>query len=375
MLLSISSSKLRQTASDRPGVAQPVPMRDIPAQPWKRIAAGALALWLVMLGAWEWHWRAFGVTPTVRNSDGLWAMQRRRIDSGEGGATVLIGDSRTFFDLQLPVWARFDGRRPIQLAFEATSSLPFLEDLAADPQFTGRLIVGIAPNVFFTGSDVHAGALRYYRNESPSQRIGQWLSMHLIEPIFAFDGPDFALATVVERQAWPNRPGLPALPAVRKLNVLEADRNSYLWSKVETDPEYRALTREIWLQRLASADDPPSENTQRRSDQQIDRAAKAVATLRGRGVKVLFVRPPSAGPYLKAENKVFPRAKTWDALLAATGAPGIHFEDYPELQGLDLPEWSHLSRADAGRFTESFHRIVERDFWGIDPAKEAAIYR
>jgi len=28
---------VRLTASDRPGVAQPVPVRDIPAQPWRAI--------------------------------------------------------------------------------------------------------------------------------------------------------------------------------------------------------------------------------------------------------------------------------------------------------------------------------------------------
>jgi hypothetical protein len=369
MLLSTSNSKLRQTASDRPGVAQPVPVRDVPAQPWTRVSVTALAMFLVMLGAWEWHWRAFGATPTIRNTDGLWSMQRRRIDNGDGGATVFVGDSRTFYDLQLPVWERLGGKRPIQLAFEGTSALGFMEDLAADPQFTGRLLVGIAPGVFFTGGDLHAGALKYYRNESPSQRIGQWLSMHLVEPFLAFDGPDFALATVIERQPWPMRPGLSMSPRVRKLSDLEANRNAYLWNKVETDPEYRALARSIWLRRLApSADDPSPQEAQRRRDEQIDRAAKAVAALRARGVKVLFVRTPSNGPYLDAENKGFPRAKTWDALLAATGAPGIHFQDYPQLQGLDLPEWSHMSRAAAERFTESLYGIVERDFWGKDTA-------
>src|ERR1700736_4217891 len=114
MLLSTSSSKMRQTASDRPGVAQPVPVRDIPVQAWNRIAVAALAMLLLMLGAWEWHWRAFGATPSIRNTDALWAIQRRRIDNGEGGATVLVGDSRMFFNLQLPVWARLGGERPIQ---------------------------------------------------------------------------------------------------------------------------------------------------------------------------------------------------------------------------------------------------------------------
>ncbi|TLY51981.1 MAG: hypothetical protein E6K53_05615, partial [Gammaproteobacteria bacterium] len=107
----------RVTAADRPGVAQPVPLREVPSQPWGGILLGAFVLFALLLGAWEWHWRAYGVTPSIRNSDGLWAMQRRRIDAGEGDATVAVGSSRIYFDLQLPVWEKLDGKRPIQLAF------------------------------------------------------------------------------------------------------------------------------------------------------------------------------------------------------------------------------------------------------------------
>ena len=74
---------VRLTAADRPGVAQPVPERDIPLQPWGRIALGAVLLLLVLLAGWESYWRAFGAQPSYRNSDGEWALQRRRIDYGE----------------------------------------------------------------------------------------------------------------------------------------------------------------------------------------------------------------------------------------------------------------------------------------------------
>ena len=53
--------------------------------------------------------------------------------------------------MQLPVWEKLAGKRPIQLALEGTSPLPILEDLADDPNFTGRLLVGVAPDVFFSG--------------------------------------------------------------------------------------------------------------------------------------------------------------------------------------------------------------------------------
>ncbi|MGH8213337.1 MAG: hypothetical protein ACREPP_08945, partial [Rhodanobacteraceae bacterium] len=44
-----------------------------------------------------------------------------------------------------------------------------------------------------------------------------------------------------------------------------------------------------------------------------------------------------------------------------TGAPGVHFQDHPELQGLWLPEWSHLATRDAVRFTGSLYAVIERD--------------
>jgi hypothetical protein len=81
---------------------------------------------------------------------------------------------------------------------------------------------------------------------------------------------------------------------------------------------------------------------------------------------VLFVRMPSSGEYLAFENREFPRTRTWTALLASTGAPGIHFEDYPELQGYQLPDWSHMTHSEAERFTAALYGVVKRDFWSSE---------
>ena len=271
---------IRQTASDRPGVAQPVPVRDIPAQPWGATIAGAFVLFLALMLGWEWHWRAFGSeTGYYNNSDGLWARERRRIDSGEGDATVVVGSSRVLFDVRLPTWERLSGRRPIQLALEGTSALPALEDLADDPAFTGKLIVGITPGLFFTGRAFRGSALKYAKLESPSQRVGQWLSMQ-VEPWLAFYNPDYALATVVERQDWPVRPGKPFRLKVRRLSVSDADRNTHIWRKVVDDPEYNALCKRIWMQGLVpNPEAPPPEKRDQVRDEQIARAAAAVAKL------------------------------------------------------------------------------------------------
>ncbi len=356
----------RLTASDRPGVAQPVPERDIPVQPWKSIFLGAALLFIALIAAWELYWRSQGAVPGYYNSNAEWAQQRRRIDAGEGNKTVLIGSSRVLFDVQLPVWERVTGERPIQLAIEGTSAVPVLEDLAGDPNFTGRLVIGVASDLFFTGFAFRGDVIPFYHKESPSQRVGNWLSRTFVEPYFAFDDFDFALGAVLKRQHWPARTNDPPHFPVRKLLVQESDRNSHLWSKLETDADYRELCRTIWAQRF-DAPPPPAMNTpeklQKIVDKQIERAVAAITKLRARGVPMIFVRAPSAGRYLEFDNRVFPRERTWDLLLARTATPGIHFADYPEMQNYDLPEWSHMKQSDGERFTETLATIIQRDFW------------
>lgn len=365
---------VRLTASDRPGIAQPVPERDIPPPPWRPILLGALVMAALLVAGWEMYWRMYGVTPGYRNSDGAWAQQRRRIDEGEGASTVLIGSSRVLFDLQLPVWEAIAGERPIQLALEGTSPVPFLQDLATDSAFTGRLLIGVTPGNFFGATGRRGDLIAYYRDQGPSQRSGHWLSAHLLEPYLAFYDPDYALATVVRRQAWPARDGLPQRIDVRKLMVSGAGRNVRMWRKVELDPAYRDLARRVWAQAFGrpSPDMDTPEKRRVKIGQQIDLAAAAVATLRARGVAVVFVRPPSSGAYYANEQKLLPRAETWDVLLRRAGVPGIHFEDHADLQGYDLPEWSHLSGSEADRFTAALVPYIERAFAAQERAEPAA---
>jgi hypothetical protein len=86
-------------------------------------------------------------------------------------------------------------------------------------------------------------------------------------------------------------------------------------------------------------------------DQRLKDTAVAVDKLRLRGGKIVFVRFPCSGPLKELEDKITPRAQTWDALLAVTKVPGIHFEDHPELATFVCPEYSHLKPDDATLFT------------------------
>ena len=164
--------------SDKYG--RPLPGRSLRAAAWL-----GLVVMIAAMSGWELYWRSEGSIPSYRNSDGLWAIQRRRIDNGEGDGTVIVGSSRAYFNFQLDTWRQAAGERPIQLSLEGTTPVPIMEDLADDEDFTGLLVVGVAPGPFFGGGRYRSGALEHYRRRSPSQWLGQRISM-LVEPYLAF---------------------------------------------------------------------------------------------------------------------------------------------------------------------------------------------
>ena len=91
----------------------------------------------------------------------------------------------------------------------------------------------------------------------------------------------------------------------------------------------------------------------------LDATKRNVEKIRSKGGKVLFVRFPSTGKLRDLENKYTPRKAYWDRILEVTGAPGIHFEDHSQLQGFDCPEWSHLTKADATKFTQRLMTLIQ----------------
>jgi hypothetical protein len=337
--------------------------RPLPEESLGTGALIALIVAILLIGGWEAYWRDYGSEPAYRNSDGLWAIQRRRIDHGEGDKTVLVGSSRIFFDTQLHIWERESGARPIQLALEGTSPVSLMDDLAEDPDFTGTLIVGVSPDMMFTGFEYRDTAFRQYREESPSQWLGQQISM-LVEPYLAFYHYDYSLFTVIKRQPLLERAGVEIDLDVRRLATYTKDRATRMWHKVETDAAYAKLARQIWAQGFVQIEERDEEwlsGAHENRDTQIELAVTATKKMQERGIEVIFVRNPSEGHYAISEPMYAPRAENWDVLIKQSGALGIHWEDHEELQGYWMPEWSHLSGSEADRYTKALYHVIERE--------------
>ena len=92
----------------------------------------------------------------------------------------------------------------------------------------------------------------------------------------------------------------------------------------------------------------------------LDQIGRDVDRIRERGGRVVFVRYPSTAWFRETETANHPREMFWDRLVQSTGCVGVHFEDHPGLSGFDCPEWSHLGREDATRFTRELFGILSK---------------
>jgi len=346
---------VRLTASDRPGVAQPVPVRDIPIQPWRAIFASAMAMTMVVIALWEWHTRSLELSPgDLGDGASAWAEQRRRVDT-ENVPVAILGDSRILFDTDLGRFEKLTGIRPLQLALPGTNARPILEDLAADPHFTGVAIVGITDVSYFrTESGRFGDALKTYHFESPARRVS-FLIYRQLARVFGFLDDDYRLSKLVQRLDPDLRAGVHGpYDEVWKIWVNADDRQTWLWPRIEHDARLREHARAAW-RGGSFAGDPVTADIIKMT---LDATRSSVAAIRARGGDVVFVRPPSAPELRVREERRLPRALGWNALLEAADVRGIHFDDEPAMQGLVIPEYSHLSRACATVFTDAYARRV-----------------
>jgi len=350
-------SGLRLTAADRPGVAQPVPERDIPDQPWRGISLVVLVLLILLTSLWEWKMRSLKLVPGDE-SDGTydsWARLRHQVDKRDV-PVLIIGDSRILYDTDLDRVAQLTGVRPIQLAIVGSSGLPILEDIADDSHFKGLAIVGMAETAFFDTKHTVARpkeALELSRWESPSKRASYQIQ-RVISPGLAMLDEDYQLSTLIFHLDPDWRRGVRGpYHDVWKVGESSADGQAWIWRRLEHDQRLSAHARSVWHQLF-----PPFPIDDKSINGILVRTKTAVDKIRARGGDVVFVRPPS-GPDMRAiEDKHIPKARAWDALLAYTHTNGIHTDDLPASQNLVLPEGSHLTRACATVFTDAYIRVV-----------------
>lgn len=335
--------------------------RPIPAHPWRGITVVVLMAVLAAGIAWEVYCRSIGYAPTLNNTEDLWADARRRV---QPGSVVIIGDSRAIFDSDLDELERGLGTRPVQLAQPGSCAFPVLEDLVKDERFHGTIICSIVPRMFFAPGgpliENAQKAVKRFHTQTLAQRASHYLALPLEEHIAFLKQEELDTAELLKRLPIPNRPGAlvpPTFPPYfgsidreRRVRMIERcarpgplqNRVARRWIALFTPPPPPTyIPQEIFVSKMTEAVEARFHNT-----------AALVQKLRARGGRIVFVRFPVTGELKALEDKATPRSGIWDRLLRDTAAPGIYFEDFPELASFNCPEWSHLSAGDSVEFTK-----------------------
>ncbi len=334
--------------------------RTVPNLPWRRIGLIAAGIALVATVGWEIYVRSIGYGPTLNDTPDLWAQQREAV---RPDSIVIVGDSRALFDLDLDVLQKGLGKRPVQLALAGSCAYPVLADLAADEKFRGTVICSIVPGMFFAPGgpllETSEKALKRYHTWTPAQRASHHLGIRLDEWIAFLKEDELNLAGLLGRIRIPNRANAhlpPDLPPY--FATVDRDRRARMTETCAQPGALQTRIKEGWLP-LFTPPPPPNfvpreiflEGMGKKIEARFADALAAVEKIRARGGQVVFVRFPMTGKLKEHEDRTQPRERAWTRLLNETKAPGIYFEDYPELASFDCPEWSHLSAADSVEFT------------------------
>jgi hypothetical protein len=335
--------------------------RPIPRIPWRGITVVVVLIVLAASLAWEFYVRSIGYVPTLNDSEDLWVQARRRV---KPESIVIVGESRPLFDLDLDELERGLGKRPVQLALAGSCAYPVLADLADDEQFHGTVICSIVPGMFLAPGgpliETSEKALKRLRNQTLAQRVSHHLGMFLEEHVAFLKQGDLTLDILLKQLPIPNRAGALVPPTFPPdFQTVDRERRTRMIERCAQPGELQRRIQQIWLPLFTPPPPPtfvPKEVFMEKMGQAIEarfrNTAKAAEKLRARGGKIVLVRFPNGGELKALEDRLNPRARDWERLLRETRAPGIYYEDFPELSDFTCPEWSHLSAGDSVEFTK-----------------------
>ena len=338
-------------------------VRPIPQLAWRGITVAVVLIVIAAASAWELYCRSIGYGPTLNDNEDLWTSARRRV---KPESIVIIGDSRGWYDLDLDAIEKGLGKRPVQLAMGGGCAYPVLEDLANDENFHGTVICSVVPRLLVAPPgtppmDRAKKAVRRSHTQTPAQRASQYLAMPLEEHVAFLKQEELTLDDLLKRLPIPNRPNAQVQPRLPPyFGTLDRERRARMIEEcARPGSELARMTQKIWIPLFTPPPPPtyiPEQEFAKTMGQAINQrfndVAAAVQKLRARGGKIVFVRFPYSGELKKLEDRETPRIGIWDRVLKDTGAPGIYYEDFPDLAGFNCPEWSHLSAGDSMEFTK-----------------------
>jgi hypothetical protein len=325
-----------------------------------KLFLGSFTLAVALLVMYEYYWREVeGYHAGYDDNAELWSHWRGQVDNLTSDDVVILGSSRAHFDINIHLFDSLTGHRPIMLAVPGGSPYYTVEDIVQKSNFSGLLIIGVAPGLFYTlGSGgaarwIKTGRVDFFYKQTYASKFSQAVYQY-IDPHFSYLDPDIALKNLLTRLNLPDRDSIQHDPAWPPMVSMDWYRNIRMNPGMETDTVLQNRQTKIW--------DGDWKNRYADSvDVILSHYSSLVHEFKKKGGRVAFIQAPVTGKYLHYEPILFPRDKYWNALLAKSHVKGYHYEDYPEMKKMNPPEWSHLNRKEADQFTRLLVDLLKQD--------------
>lgn len=311
----------------------------------RRAALGTLTALGLLLGGVELGLRTAGWRPSVNDASALHGWYRQQATAAGPDAVVLLGGSRMQLGFDAETFQQRHPDRPLaNLALDGGSGTGFLEDLAADPNFRGTVIVDF--NALHLGEAMLAES-RLRAGEAKATTVSErrharlWAAVEAASVVagdmrFRWD----AIKALLKGEA-------PAPPITYRAadRFVAADyRGTGATSGELQRHQLGRLERHLAAGRLEQI--APAEWLRRSAP-----LRESVQRIEARGGRVAFVRFPTTGAHWDIDERRYPRLQYWDRLEGQVGAPTVHFRDLPAAAALKCPDGSHLDQRDRPAFT------------------------
>lgn len=289
----------------------------------------SLALLCLLVAATETYFRqkVSYVRGELLDGEALWSLNRDTV-RGDRNVLVILGDSMLQTGLSQDLLEKaFPGQRIVNLCVAGNYSWSFLEDLADDKDFIGKVIVNIHPLMLHLASEKPPHSplynwlwptkyIDYYRRAwNPARKISTRLRLLYERSLMIFLG-EIDIISLLKAMTLPDsqvfsvaRPGYVTYDNRMRFPILNSDFDEEAASEQVRKFVDKAYTGFKPI--------PPAEWVE---NARIN-IAPMIDKLNARGAKVLLVSTPAAP---QAERH-FPRAEYWDQLAGVLQAPMLDF--------------------------------------------------
>lgn len=332
----------------------------------------ALILSLAGLTSWEMFWRSKSdyYKACLEDDRYLWAAHRAKVESATNQDIVIIGSSRTAFNINTQVWEDVQGIKPINLSTDGKPPGPFLEDIVYNTSFNGTLIIGITPLMWFgskkSGRWKKANKwVKHYHNQTYAQKLGYILSKPLQRNLVMLTSSELEFYNDLDLKSLINRISIPGRIEdnlmLHNFSYHDEDRNLIMFPTMITNPEFAKKITDVWSGFLPYL--PDYEKIKEGIPEIIENYRIVINDFKARGGKVIFVRHKAEDNWNIPSQRMLPREKVWDKFIETVDCPSYHFEDYDFMSKYTLPDWSHMYVDDAKTYTRDLVNKLSEDMY------------